>query len=168
MVDNDGVLIDDFTIDDIPYNMLKDIFNYWLAIKGGRAMPSRRDLNPADIVTMLPHICLVDVDDRAKRYRIRLVGTETVKALGADITGKYLDQYPGIENHLKVRYDWLVQNKRPYLVSDKLKWSQKSFLNFCSIGLPLSANGRDVNIIMFGSCFHNPVIAGQGSPSDQG
>ncbi len=68
-------------------------------------MPSRRDLNPADIVTMLPHICLVDVDDRTKRYRIRLVGTETVKALGADITGKYLDQYPGIENHLKVRYD---------------------------------------------------------------
>lgn len=156
MVNSDGVLIDNFTIDDIPYSVLKDIFRYWLVMKGDRAMPSRVDLNPADIVSMLPHICLVDVDHEQKRYKIRLIGSETVRALGADITGKYLDEVPKIEKHLKARYDWIVREKRPYLISDKLKWSRKSFLDFCSIALPLSNDGRQVDIIMFGSCFHIP------------
>ena len=156
VTNNIGNLIDNFTVDDIPHDVLKDIFHYWQVMKDERAMPSRADLNPADIVSLLPHISLVDVEHETKRYKIRLVGTETVRALGADITGKYLDELPRIEQHLKARYDWLVEKKAPYLIYDKLKWSQKSFLDFCSVGMPLSNNGRDVDIIMYGSCFHLP------------
>ncbi len=150
----DSELIEKFTMDDIPHDILRDIYRYWLDIKGDRNMPCRSDLNPADIVKLLPHISLIDVEK--DRYKIRLVGTETVKALDTEITGKYLDELPLIEPYLKDRYDWMVREKRPYLVSGRLKWSCKSFLNFCSIGLPLSENGKDVGILMYGSYYQFP------------
>lgn len=90
------------------------------------------------------------------RYKIRLVGTETVKALGKEITGKYLDELGDMEGHLKPRYDWIVREKRPYLISDRLLWAEKSYMNFCSIGLPLSQDGQNVDIILYGSCFEFP------------
>ncbi len=152
----DGILTDNFCIDDFPNPILKDIYQYWLDMKGARDMPCRRDLHPADIVRLLPYVCLIDVKHDVKRYKMRLIGTETVKALGKEITGKYLDEIPEIEQHLKNRYEWIVRERRPYLVSDKLRWSQKSFLNFCSIGLPLSEKGQDVDIIMYGSYYQFP------------
>lgn len=153
---NDGVLIDDFSIDDLPNDILKDIYRYWQVMKGEHDMPGRADLHPADIVSLLPYVSLIDVEHNTQRYKMRLIGTETVKALGKDVTGKYLDELPEIERHLKVRYEWIVKNKRPYLVSDKLRWSSKSFLRFCSIGLPLSNDGQKVDIIMYGSYFQIP------------
>ena len=143
-------------MDDLPNDILRGVYQYWLDMKGGCRMPSRADLNPADIVHLLPYISLVNVEPETKRYKIRLVGTETVRAMGVDITGKYLDEIPQVEIHLKTRYDWMVREKRPYIFSDKLRWSEKSFLNFFSIGLPLSENGHDVNILMYGSYYQFP------------
>lgn len=157
MVIKSGILIDNFSVDDLPNDILKDIFRYWLVIKGDRPMPGRADLHPSDIVSLLPNISLIDVEHDTQRYRMRLVGTETVKALGKDITGKYLDEVPEIETHLKSRYEWIVREKRPYVISDRLHWSSKSFLNFCSVGLPLSNEGQNVDIIMYGSCFQFPI-----------
>lgn len=157
MTDKDGILIDNFHIDDIPHDILKKIYLHWLKMKGDRLMPSRADLNPADIVDILPNICLVDAEKETKRYKMRLIGTETVRAIGTDITGKYLDEVPLMEQHLKKRYDWIKKEKRPYLISGKLRWSKLSFLNFCSIGLPFSDDGENVDIIMYGSCYTYPI-----------
>jgi len=114
-----------FNIDDLPNNLLRDIYQYWLDMKGTRPMPSRADLNPADIVGLLPNISLIDVEDGGRRYKMRLIGTETVKAMEFDVTGKYLDEFPLLEGLLKKNYDWLVEEKRPYINFDKLKWSKK-------------------------------------------
>ncbi len=105
---------------------------------------------------ILPHVSLVDVEYAPGRYKFRLVGTESVKAMGHDVTGKYLDELPMLDRYLKDRYDWMVENKRPYIYSDKLKWSEKSFLNYSTISMPLSRNERDVDIILFGMFYHFP------------
>lgn len=151
----------DFSVDDLPNNVLKDIYRYWQEMKGSRNMPSRADLNPADIVSLLPHIVLVDVEPDTGRYKYRLIGTETVKVMGFDVTGKYLNQYPAIEESLKGRYDWLVKEKTPYLYFNRLKWTEKDFLEYYALGLPLSNNGQDVNILMFGMYYQFPK--GKGS-----
>ena len=156
MTDKDGILIDKFDVKDIPHDILKNIYLHWLQMKGDRSMPSRADLNPADIVEFLPNICLVDVGKVTNRYKMRLIGTETVKAISADITGKYLDEVPLLEQHLKERYDWVKKEKRPYIISGKLRWSKFSYLDFCSIGLPLSGDGENVDIIMYVSCYKYP------------
>jgi len=149
---------DGFAIEDIPYDVLKDTYRYWLDIRGRRRMPSRDDLNPADIVSLLPNISLVDVEHDSGRYKIRLVGTETVKVMGVDLTGRYLDELPNIERFLKDRYDWMVRERRPYLYSDKLEWADKNYYNFCSLGLPLSRDGEDVDILMYSTYYDIPAV----------
>jgi hypothetical protein len=146
----------DFIIDDVKNSKMRFLYQYWLDIRGARTMPSRADLNPADIVDILPHVSLVDVEYTPCRYKFRLVGTESVKAMGHDVTGKYLDELPLLDRYMKGRYDWLVENKRPYIYSDKLKWSEKSFLDYSTISMPLSRNERDVDIILFGMFYHFP------------
>ncbi|VAX02715.1 hypothetical protein MNBD_ALPHA03-286 [hydrothermal vent metagenome] len=120
-------------------------------------MPSRADLNPADIVSLLPHIALVDVEGPPRRYKFRLVGTETVKAMGLDITGKYLDQLPGAEQYLKDRYDNLVETKTPYWHSGKLVWSTKSFIDYSVVGMPLSSDGLIIDKLLFGLFYQFPI-----------
>jgi len=146
-----------FQVEDLPNNILQKIYQYWLNMKGARLMPSRADLNPAEIAGLLQYISLIDVGPEAGRYKMRLIGTETVKAMGIDVTGKYLDEMPQAEVLLKKHYDWLVQEKKPYVNFDRLKWSSKSYLEYYALGLPLSENGEDVNMLMFGMYYQFPV-----------
>lgn len=151
-----GILIDRFKLNDIPSSILQNIYQYWQNMKGERDMPSRSDLNPAEITTLLPYIMLVDVEQQPLRYKYRLTGTETVKAIGYDVTGKYLDELPLIEKHVKVRSDWLVKEKRPYIYFDKLKWSNRTLMDYQAIALPLSSNGEDVDMFFLGMYYQFP------------
>ncbi len=146
-----------FQVEDLPNNILQKIYQYWLGMKGDRLMPSRADLNPMEIAGLLQYISLIDVGPEAGRYKMRLIGTETVKAMGIDVTGKYLDEMQQAEGLLKKNYDWLVQEKKPYINFDRLKWSSKSYLEYYALGLPLSENGEDVNMLMFGMYYQFPV-----------
>jgi len=149
-------LIEDFVIDDLPGSKLKAVYRYWLDVKGDALMPTRVDLNPASMSKFLSHISLVDVEHDTGRYRFRLIGTESVRAIGFDPTGKYLDEITLMNSHLKQRYDWLVKTKRPYVVTDKLNWVENSYLDFFSIGLPLTKDGENVDILMYGSLYSLP------------
>ncbi len=140
--------IDQFEVDDISIDKMKCIYKYWLKIKGEKSFPSRDDINPADIPAVLPHITLVRVEDSG-RYKLTLVGSENVKANGEDVTGKYLDEIPLLKKYAKERYDWLVENKKPYIYQGDLKWSTKRFLDYSIIGLPLSNDNEKVDGIMF-------------------
>ncbi len=150
------VLGQDFNIDDMPNDVMRDIYQYWLDMRGDRLMPSRSDLKPEQIARLLPYIVLVDVE-AGSRYKFRLVGTETVKAMGFDATGKHLEDFPRVEYYLKDRYDWIVEEKRPYFIFDKLKWTEKSYMDYYVLGFPLSGNGQDVDILMFALYYQFPV-----------
>lgn len=145
-----------FTISDLPNQMMRDFYQYWLDLKGDKLMPSRADMNPVEIVKLWAHLSLIDVIQDTGRYQFRLIGTETVNAIGKDLTGNYLDEYPEIERFLKVRYDWLVKERRSYFIFDKLKWSEKSYIDYYVLGLPLSSNGHDVDKLLLGTWYDFP------------
>jgi len=119
-------------------------------------MPSGGDIDPDDLVGLLPYISYIDVEKSPRRYKMRQIGAQTIKAMTIDITGKYLDEYPFVEATLRKNYDWLVEKKRPYLNFDKLKWSSKSFLEYFALGLPLSSNDENVDMLMFGMYYQFP------------
>ena len=146
--------IENFTIGEIKNEKMAAIYQYWLNIKGDKLMPARRDINPSDIPRLLPHITLVRLED--DRYKLTLVGSENIKAYGAEVTGKYLDEIPSLYKDAKERYDWLVENKRPYIYEGQLNWSKKNYLDYSIIGFPLSANGIDVNALMFAGFYYFP------------
>ncbi len=150
------MLTNSFNIADLPNSILRDIYQYWLKMKADHPLPFRVNLDPLDIVELLPHINLINVEHNTGRYKMKVIGNETVKAMGIDVTGKYLDDFPFIDGLLKERYDWLTNEKLPYFNYDKLKWSSKSFLEYYSLGLPISRNGKDVDILMIGIYYQFP------------
>lgn len=72
---------------------LEAFFAYWRAKRGARAMPRRADIDPIAMdPRLLPYLFLTDVVDGGARFRFRLVGTEAVASIGAELTGRYVDE----------------------------------------------------------------------------
>lgn len=70
-----------------PYPDLERVHAYWSAKRQGRFAPRRRDLDPVDMVEVLPRIMLVDVEQEPLDFRYRLSGTGICEVHGTDPTG---------------------------------------------------------------------------------
>jgi hypothetical protein len=130
---------------------LEQAYSYWCAKAAGRLMPSRADLDPIDIVKLLPDVMLVDrLDDG--RYRYRLIGTENANAHGLNATGRFLDEVlpgPAYAKHVLGLYDECVANRRA-LYSECLFFPparQEPERHTKVLFMPLSADGETVNMI---------------------
>ena len=69
--------------------------DYWRSRKGNRAMPSRADISPAALRSLLPQIALVDVPgvgDRPSAYVVRLAGDAIHQVFGP-LTGRPVDEF---------------------------------------------------------------------------
>jgi hypothetical protein len=125
---------------------LHQVYSYWQQKRGARLMPSRRDIEPADLVAVLPHLMMIDVEE-GPRFRYRLFGTAVVEAFGSDPTGKYIDEVMvgTYKTFLLGLYNDLVTSKKPvYSTSiyggkrDTMLWTQR-------LMLPLSSDGTNVD-----------------------
>ncbi len=54
-------------------------------------MPARRDIDPVEVPTLLPHLQLIEIV-AGGRFRYRLIGTALAEAFGRDYTGQYPDE----------------------------------------------------------------------------
>ncbi len=134
---------------DIPVPLLRDLYEYWNGKKGDRKMPSRPDICPTEIVDLLPKIILIDVEYEPQRFRFRLVGTDVVRVMGQDATGKYLDELSS-NSVIHDRLSWLIQHKTTYYVTSQLDWLNRGFQKYNVLGLPLGDEAGKVNMIMYG------------------
>jgi hypothetical protein len=65
----------------------RQLYDYWLSCGDGKPMPSRADINPAQIPRLLPFISLIDVDPSIEQSRVRLAGTRLRDVYDREITG---------------------------------------------------------------------------------
>ena len=70
----------------------RQLYDYWLGCAGGQDMPSRADINPAQISRLLPYISLIDLDEDIGRSTVRLAGTRLRDVYDREITGLCLDE----------------------------------------------------------------------------
>lgn len=92
----------------------RQIYDYWRAHCDGERLPSRADIQPADIPPLLPAISLVDVEADG-RFRVRLAGTRLREVYECELTGLYLDEL-GLgskEAYWKSAYQRVVEAARP-------------------------------------------------------
>ena len=75
------------------------LLGYWLSKRGDRRLPSRADIDPAEIPELLPNVILIDVDHHARRFRMRLAGTAICDTYHRDITGEDFENVVGSENY---------------------------------------------------------------------
>ena len=77
---------------DAPASYHLDLYRYWEAKRGpGGTAPTRRDVDPLEILKLLPHVALVEPTPDG--YRWRLMGTTIVNDFGRDLTGRPFGQY---------------------------------------------------------------------------
>jgi len=128
---------------------------YWLAKRGERALPSRNDINPAEIKSLLPHVILYDAAP-ALRYRIRLVGEAIVQFVGANMTGRdataRLEAGPAAM--MREILDTVAETRAPRFRAGKAYWwREKAYRDFEACFLPLAPEGQAVTIILGGIVF---------------
>lgn len=71
--------------------LLRELYAYWRQKRAAHRMPRRRQIDPADVPRLLPHLAISEVIDAGRHFRYRLVGTAVARALGRDPTGDCID-----------------------------------------------------------------------------
>jgi hypothetical protein len=137
---------------------LERLYHYWLECCGGREMPARRDLRPEDMVKCLGIINLIDVVEAPTRFRFRLIGTDVVNAYGEDMTGRMVDEVrPDAYASILIRQFGDVVTGRRVMLHEFMFAATESHLNFRRLTLPLSSNGRDIDMLLTGSAFGREI-----------
>lgn len=127
-------------------------YDYWRAQCKGNKLPSRHDIDPSDISAQLHMTTLTERRPSATghRYRIRLAGTGFWKFYGSEIQGKHIDDLP---IGCRVDYwhrvlDQVIETKKPYVGVTKPNTPTGGHMAQFWVRLPLSENGKDIDMIL--------------------
>lgn len=137
---------------EIRTSLATTLLRYWENKRGDRTMPARRDIDPSDLVDLLPRLMLIDVEQDPRRYRFRLVGTELVTVYGRDYTNRYLDQLD-VDDHfreIKKDYDAAVEDVRPVCNIFDYVMDRGKHRRFERLLLPLSEDQITVTMLLGG------------------
>jgi hypothetical protein len=94
---------------------------YWRSKLAGRLMPSRADIDPADLKDLLPQIIMTRIEHapqgpKPMRVKYTIVGTACARSSGFDYTGRYLDELnfsSEIDTDWLAIYDEIVRDQKP-------------------------------------------------------
>lgn len=135
---------------------VREIHGYWDGKRGNRRMPSRADLDPAEMIPFLPNLLLLDVVSQAPlELTYRLVGTREVEVRGSDPTGRSVTDafYCRSREAALANYQMVIDLRQPIFDAD-IRNSPFSRLSDCgSIFLPLSNDDRTVNKVLVYTAF---------------
>jgi len=142
-------------------------FLYWRSIRPESGLlPGRQHFDPLAIHALLPGIWLLDVQPEPFRLRYRLVGTEAVEAIGAEVTGQWMDEAHTAmaqEPHYLERYRAVVEQKAPsWRRGVPRLWTYKKYATLENMVVPLAADGASVDMLLALTVFHAEPLAGAG------
>jgi hypothetical protein len=146
-----------------PVSFHLDLYRYWLWKRGNRTMPARRDIDPADIPALLPHISMVHKVDG--KYRFRLVGSAIVRQFGRDLTGNVVGSHVSNTREsiaaLHAIGERIFESARPVFATGEHETILGAFHHVSTLLLPLSDDERHVNLIIFTriACFDSDAKA---------
>jgi hypothetical protein len=139
---------------------LRQLYDYWRSRRNGRRCPSRAEIDPVHIPTLLPHVLLTDVIDGGARFRWRLCGTEVERHFGSPMRGRFVDELLRDQylEYIQGLYRSVVAGQTPvYSENGYAKdngWDAYSeVLRTARLLLPLAPAGEPVNIVFVGQVF---------------
>ncbi|HEX6842382.1 MAG TPA: PAS domain-containing protein [Stellaceae bacterium] len=136
--------------------ILVRLFEYWDGKRAGRLMPSRADIDPAELRALVLHVMIYGVVEPGRLYRIRLVGQAIVDFVGANHTGKMAGESmpPDAARRMVEILNSVVTRRAPRFRLGSAYWHHdKTHRPFEACFLPLSSDGEAVDKILAGSTF---------------
>jgi hypothetical protein len=131
--------------------VLQQLFSYWTSKLRGRLVPSRADIQPAEIKPLLPDVLLCSVEKSGGPYLIRLMGENLVIFEGRNRAGECITagKPEAAVAALKGVLAQVVETRTPRFRTGMTFWNrEKSYRDFESCFLPLSEDGDTVNMIL--------------------
>lgn len=157
-------------------DILSPIFQYWESKRQGSQLPSREDIEPAEISEYLPHVGLIDVVPKLKGFRYRLIGTHMVNMFGRDFTGMALGEElkdGAYGRFLRAYYSDAVLHRAPVFCESIFRYRGSGDLRIRRLVMPLTAKSdpKSVTMLFFSNSFyrsraHDQVI--YASPVEDG
>jgi hypothetical protein len=137
------------------HEVLKRLLAYWIEKRGDRRAPARAGIDPLEIAPLLPYVMLIDVEHAPLRFRYRLVGTEVVKNIGADMTGRYLDEFVrlGRDAPMMADYARVATWGAPVCAIWEYSRGDGRHVRYERLALPLSRDGATVDMLFGGAVF---------------
>lgn len=147
----------------ITHPKLQTLYDLWLTRRGDGIAMRRADLDPTEIPRMLPCLILSDVGDGGRAIRYRLVGTEIVAAHGFDYTGKTIEELTSGEtlDFTRALYGTVVTQAVPVYSEGQFRWAGREHRWTKRLHLPLTRDGKVVDMVLSGQVFEPPQVAGQ-------
>jgi hypothetical protein len=132
---------------------LLQLAEYWRSKRPGSALPSRKSIDPSEIVQHLPWIFMADVVDGGADYRYRLLGTSIVSANYRDVTGRSFRELYGPDttklDGARLGFDQALATGVPAFTRGRAFWRPDwAFDRFESVFLPLATDGVTIDIIL--------------------
>lgn len=136
--------------------LLRQLYDFWDAKRGGREMPGRRDFDPLELRWILGNVLLLDVLRDPPGFRFRVHGTNLAQRAGFDMTGKTMDEYPDPE-YAKVAlrsFSTAVETRRPFARINERTIEGRAY-GYEALHLPLSSDGEHVDMLLVGLIYRD-------------
>ncbi|MEX0759126.1 MAG: PAS domain-containing protein [Tistlia sp.] len=123
---------------------LRELYLYWRDKWQGERMPTRADIEPLEIPSLLPQVYLVDIERDPLDFRFRLVGTRIVAWFGRDMTGQR------VADRLADRYREVVETGRPVYDSLSLPGKSDRHGSYQRLVMPLAGEEGRIEMLFGG------------------
>lgn len=136
---------------------MRALLDYWNRKRAGRPFILWSDLRPSEILPLLPVIFVLDIENRPRRYRIRLMGSGIVKRFGGEFTGRYMDEldFGSATAQVLADYDQVADRVTPHHAFSEYTRQGGGRMEAERLALPMSTDGRAVDRIL-GAVLHTP------------
>jgi hypothetical protein len=135
---------------------LKTLLAHWTGMRGARPAPSRADIHPARIKSILGDVMIWNVGKNGGPHTIRLVGENIVRFVGRNNTGEAatFGMPPDAAAVMNGVLDEVAQAASPRFRVGKTFWHrEKTYRDFEACYLPLSSDGEAIDMILGGVVF---------------
>lgn len=141
----DGLLATDAMLGD-----QREVYDYWLKLRGDRRMPTRDEFRPKGIVRRLPMMSLVELSACERRFRFRLAGTGLRNVFGEELTGRFLSDIAFGEqlDFWREVYDGVAGSAVPAQGYTRLAWRDRPVVVQAWLRLPLAGADGQVSAIL--------------------
>lgn len=148
--------------DALTSQICRDGLAYWQGLRGDAPLPWREAIDPAAIRSLLPYTFLVDVVDRGRDFRYRLVGTDIVAHTPHDNTGLLLSEIDaqGTQSQLSALYAAVTADPSPRFqrIAYRTRLGLRSWYE--TVVCPMSApdsTGTVTTLVGWAEHFHQPI-----------
>lgn len=134
--------------------LLRQAYEYWNAKRGARAMPARVDIDPIEMLPLLPYLVLMDVLRDAKPgwpldFRYRLLGTHVDSMMNARYTGRCMSDLPHQQpdSRLWISLETVTTAREPRINRVPYVGPHKDFMSVVDLVMPLSSDGMTIDML---------------------